>query len=98
MHAPGCTYSFYNKSDTLLKISVADPHHFDGNPDPTILFDADPKPTFPFGADPDPDPAPHQSDANLRQLTYRPSTDPFLTLQASIVRVHSPSWLQFDPL
>jgi hypothetical protein len=33
---------------------IADPHHFDANPDPTCLFDADPDPIFQFDADPDP--------------------------------------------
>jgi hypothetical protein len=39
--------------------SVADPHHFDVDPDPVLLshFDADPYPAFHFDADPDPDPS-----------------------------------------
>jgi len=32
------------------RTSVADPHHFDADPDPAFHFDADPD------ADPDPDP------------------------------------------
>ncbi len=35
-------------SDNSIKNSVADPHHFDANPD------ADPDPAFHFCADPDP--------------------------------------------
>ncbi len=46
---------------------VADPHH----------FNADPDPAFHSSADPDPDPALHQSDGNLRPLVYRPSRAPF---------------------
>ncbi len=34
--------------------SVADPHHFDADPDPAFHFDADPDPTFHSDADPDP--------------------------------------------
>ncbi len=38
--------------------NVADPHHFNGDPDPDPAFhsDTDPDPTFPFDADPDLDP------------------------------------------
>jgi hypothetical protein len=40
-------------------VSVADPHHFDADPDlaPASHFDADPDPTFQFDADADPDPS-----------------------------------------
>jgi len=41
-------YIFYQDSFHLYT-SVADPHHFDADPDPAFHFDAD--------ADPDPDPA-----------------------------------------
>jgi hypothetical protein len=34
--------------------SVADPHHFDADPDLAFHFDPDPDPTFHFDADPDP--------------------------------------------
>jgi hypothetical protein len=34
--------------------SVADPHHFDSDPDPALHFDADPDPTFYSATDPDP--------------------------------------------
>jgi hypothetical protein len=36
------------------RISVADPHHLDADPDPTFHFDADPDPAFHLNADPDP--------------------------------------------
>jgi hypothetical protein len=39
-----------------------------------------------FNADLDPNPAPHQSDRNLRTLVYRAQ---FLSLQVSIVSVYS---------
>ncbi len=60
--------------DKLCTISVADPHHFDADPDedpdparhfdadvdpdPACHFDADPDPTFHLDAVPDPDPDP----------------------------------------
>ncbi len=84
--------------------------HFDTDPDPTFHFDADPDPTFHFDADPDPishfhfdadadsDPAPHQSDANLRPLVCRHSQALFLGLHAFFVSVHGPPWLHFEPL
>jgi hypothetical protein len=34
--------------------SVADPQHFDADPNPACLFDANPDTTFSFDADPDP--------------------------------------------
>jgi hypothetical protein len=41
-----------------LASSVADPYHFDSNPDsdpdPAFYFDADPEPVFHFDADPEP--------------------------------------------
>jgi hypothetical protein len=39
--------------------------------------DLDMDATFHFNADLLPDPAPHQSDANLQPLAFRPSTAPF---------------------
>jgi hypothetical protein len=63
---------------TCIFYSVADPHYFDADPDPSIHFDADPDPTFHFDADPnptfhfdvapdpDPVPLPRHIDANLR--------------------------------
>jgi hypothetical protein len=45
-----------------LASSVADPYHFDSNPDPdpdpAFHFDADPDPAFQFDADLDPAPDP----------------------------------------
>jgi hypothetical protein len=58
--------------------SYPDPSfHFDADPDPTFHFDAGLDPNYLFFADPDPDPAPHENDANLKLLAYRPSTSPF---------------------
>ncbi len=59
-------------------IFVADPHHADVDPDPTFHFDLDPNLTFKFGANPDP--APHESDANLRPLAF---TDSILSLPSA---------------
>ncbi len=52
--------------------------------------------TFHFDADPDP--VPYQSKTNLQSLEgFRPSTAPFLSLQASIMTlsIHDPPWLHF---
>ncbi len=43
---------------------VADPTHFNADPDPAFNLNADPGPAFHFNADPDPDPAPLESDGN----------------------------------
>jgi hypothetical protein len=40
--------------------------HFNSDPDPAFYFNADPVPAFYFNADPVPDPAPLQSDGDLR--------------------------------
>ncbi len=48
-------------------------------------FNADPDPAFHFNADLDP--APHQCDANLRPLGYRPCRPP-LSLHAPITSLH----------
>ncbi len=40
-------------------LSVVDPHHIDGDPDPAFHFDADRDPIFHTDADRDPDPATH---------------------------------------
>ncbi len=58
---------------------VSDPHHFNADPDQAFCFNADPDPAFHFIVDPNPypDPAPHQGDANLRPLAYRPSRSLF---------------------
>jgi hypothetical protein len=53
---------------------VADPHHFNADPNPAFHLNADPDSAFHLNADPDPafhfnadpDPAPLQSDENLR--------------------------------
>jgi len=46
--------------------SVADPHHFDPDPDPACHFDPDP--TFHFGAEPDPDPSFQIKAQNLEKV------------------------------
>jgi hypothetical protein len=58
-------------------LRVADPHHFnvDPDPEPAFHFYMDPDPAFHVNAYPDP--APYQSDGNLRPLVYRPSVVPF---------------------
>jgi hypothetical protein len=61
---------------------------------------ADPNPFFHFNADAEPDAAPHQSDANLRPLVYRPSRPPLafiLSFHASILSIHGPLRLHFEP-
>jgi hypothetical protein len=75
-----------------LFYGVADSHHFNADPDPN------PNPTFHFNANPDLDLDPHQSDANLRALVFRPFTASFLSLNASIVSVHGPPRLHFETL
>ncbi len=42
-----------------LYFSVADPHHFNADPDPFFHLNADPDPAFRFNTDLDPDPVPH---------------------------------------
>ncbi len=78
-----------------VKGRVADSHQFNADPDPSFCCHADLDPTFHFNADPDPDldPAPHQSDANLRPSVYRPSRSSILSLHASIVSVNDPPQL-----
>jgi len=56
---------------------VADLQHFNAEPDPAFHYDADSDLALLFNEDPDPDPVPHQSNANLRPLVYRPSITPF---------------------
>ncbi len=58
----------------------------------------DPDPTFHFDTDLDPiltvmriDPAPYQSDANMRLLVYKPSPAP------CVARVRASPWLRFEP-
>ncbi len=56
-------------------------------------FKPDPHQTVQFTADPDP--APHQSDAKLRLLVYGPLQG--YILNESIVSVHGPPWIHFEP-
>ncbi len=65
---------------------VADPHHFNANPDQDFHFNAnpDPVPNFYFNADPDLNPAP---------LVYRTSRAPFWVSTPLFVSVH---FLSFD--
>ncbi len=70
---------------------VADPHHFNPYPsfhfnpypsfhfypDPSFHFYPDQDPPLYYNPDPDPDPALHQSDANLRPVVYKLSKDIF---------------------
>ncbi len=62
----------------MATVRVADPLHFNVDPDPAVHLNADPYPAFHFNAGPDCDqgPAPHQSDANLQPLFHRPSRAP----------------------
>ncbi len=66
---------------------VLDPHNF--NTDTAFHFNADPDPAFHFKAGPDPDSAPYENDANLRPLAH--------SLQTSILSVHGPPRLHFEP-
>ncbi len=56
---------------------VADLNHLNADPDPAFHFNADSDPAFHLNSDTDPDPAPLQSDANLRPLFYTPSKAAF---------------------
>ncbi len=56
------------------------------NADPVFYFNADPDQNFHFNANPNP--APRQSDANIRPLVYRPSRVPFWTFKPPFVSVH----------
>jgi hypothetical protein len=51
--------------------------HFNAYPDTVFRLNADPDSVFHLNGDQDPDPAPRQSDGNLRPLVYRPSRSPF---------------------
>jgi hypothetical protein len=52
--------------NTDITGSVAKPHHFDADQDPSFHFDADPDQSFLFEADPGS--APHYNDTNQRPL------------------------------
>ncbi len=80
---------------------VADPHHLNADSDLAFHFTADQDPTGHVYADPDH--APHESEANLRPLVYRPSRAPFLASTASTA-LHCSFWASkalefwlFDP-
>ncbi len=60
-------------------------HHVKSRVTDSYHFDEDPDPAFNFNADPDP----YQSDANLRQLVYRPSRAPFEPPQCASTALHS---------
>jgi hypothetical protein len=65
--------------------SVADPHHFNANPNPSFHVAADPDPTYHFDAD-----------GNLRPLVYIPwSHGSIFSLHSSIVFGSLPSMAIF---
>ncbi len=69
------------------------------DPEPSFHNYADPDPTFEYNSDSDLDPAAHQSYANLQHLlVYRTSIALYLSLRATIVSIHRPPWLHFEPL
>jgi hypothetical protein len=82
-----CRYRFFQKEriylfsrvsndmKTRVELRIADPHHFNVDPDPAFYFQADLDPAFHLNADPDP--APFQSNRNLLPLVYRPFRAPF---------------------
>jgi hypothetical protein len=63
---------------------VADPHHFNGDPDPAFHFNVVP--------DPDPDPAPQQSDGKLyfeplKLMHFDFNADPYSTFTLMRIRI-----------
>jgi hypothetical protein len=56
---------------------IADPRHFNADPDPAFHFNADPDPDPAFHFNADPDPVPHRCDRNLHTLVNRPFRTPF---------------------
>jgi hypothetical protein len=64
---------------------IADPHHFNADPDRAFHFkaDPDPDPSFHFNLDPDPNPAPHRSD-RIFEHGLKTLQDSILSLQASV--------------
>jgi hypothetical protein len=69
---------------------VADPHHFNANPDPSFPFDSDPDPTL----------AARSSSQWCKFSTTGLQTlhGSILNFRASIVSVHGPPWLHFELL
>jgi hypothetical protein len=61
----------------IKQTTIADPINLNSDPDPAFQINVDPDLVFQFNAVPDSDLAPHQSDANLRPLVYRPYRAPF---------------------
>jgi hypothetical protein len=55
---------------TVIKVEtgVANPHHFNADPDPVFYLNANPDPDPHFHFNEDPDPFPNQINANLRSL------------------------------
>jgi hypothetical protein len=47
-----------------------DPHHVNADTDPAFHLNPDPAFHFKVDVDLDPEPAPHQSDGNLRPMVY----------------------------
>jgi hypothetical protein len=80
--------------------SVADPHHFDADPDPAFLFDANPYPAFRFDRDPVPaflygtNPDHHQSDTNMQ---HDPPLHGYTTEWASTTLLWASKTLQSEP-
>ncbi len=83
----------------MLHFFLSAPHPPPPNP-PYIVQDCGSGSIFNFNADPAPDPALYQSDQNLWPLVSGQQTlqGSILSLQASIVIVHGPPWLHFEPL
>jgi hypothetical protein len=79
------TRRLFHEQYLALLGMVGGSHLLYADPDPFLHVNADPDPIFYFYADPDPaSPPPHQSDANLRPLVFRPSTAPFEPLKLLI--------------
>ncbi len=79
---------------SILKITVADPHHVDAVPDPCFHFDAHTDPTFHLVADLD---STYYFDADPDPYQRYSSTTGLQNLHDSIVSVHGPPWLLFEP-
>ncbi len=74
-----CTlHSHILKSEPCIQCvlaRLADPHHFNADPDPAFHFNADSDPAF--HSRPNRDPGPHHCNGKLRLLVFRPSRAPF---------------------